>query len=42
MELDSLVPIPSIELYRAGHTAAKVDNLNNSNPEALRRPLFAW
>ena len=26
-----------IELYKAGHTALVVDNLNNSNPEALRR-----
>jgi UDP-glucose 4-epimerase len=26
-----------IELYRAGHTAVVVDNLSNSNPEALRR-----
>ncbi len=26
-----------IELYKAGHTAVVVDNLSNSNPEALRR-----
>ena len=26
-----------IELYAAGHTAVVVDNLSNSNPEALRR-----
>ena len=26
-----------IELYQAGHTAVVVDNLSNSNPEALRR-----
>ena len=26
-----------IELYKAGHTALVVDNLYNSNPEALRR-----
>ena len=26
-----------IELYNAGHTAVVVDNLSNSNPEALRR-----
>ncbi len=26
-----------IELYKAGHTAVVVDNLYNSNPEALRR-----
>ena len=26
-----------IELYKAGHTAVVIDNLSNSNPEALRR-----
>ena len=26
-----------IELYKAGHTAVVMDNLSNSNPEALRR-----
>ena len=26
-----------VELYKAGHTAVVVDNLCNSNPEAIRR-----